>query len=1036
MNIAAPNLENKPSDDAPKKKTFSEEKLRAFILKKIRTIFIPSSVYRLQLNREFTLKKASVLLSYLKKLGIHAVYCSPFFQAAPGSMHGYNVTDPNQINKELGSWEDYLHFCDKLSQSSMGQIADIVPNHMGITGNNNPWWQDVLENGQSSLYADYFDVNWNPVKQELAHKVLIPVLGDFYGKVLENQELFLHYQKGGFYLSYYDHQFPVDPKTYPDILDDPDNYLVKNMGDKNPDLIELLSIITAFKNLPSSHEILQEKKMERSREKEIAKQRLDQLVGRCEDIRVFIDGRLLIYNGNKNDLKSFDAMDQLLNQQPYRLAYWSVAFQEINYRRFFDINDLAALRIEDEKVFLHHHELLFRLIQEGKINGLRIDHPDGLYDPSLYFKRLQREYLLQMLMKEFEEQLRPEGDSSSAREEIDKDSVRQVLDGLFTNEFLSSPPFYIVAEKILDRNETMPGNWSIHGTVGYDYMNALNGLFVKRCNEKRFADLYENFIGHAIDYEGLVYDKKNYFCQLYMASEINELGHRLDFISETNRNYRDFTRNDLTTAIREVIAGFPVYRTYVSSDGLKISERDEKNIHAAIARARNRTPALHSAVYDFLENALLLRLNIEPGSEEMKLYKDFLLRFQQLSGPIMAKGLEDTSFYVYNRLISLNEVGGDPFYFGYTVPDFHEHNLSRNRRWPCSMLSSSTHDTKRSEDVRMRINVLSEIPDEWEQKIKEWADINQKYKTFINEVAEPRRNTEYFIYQTLVGIWPDNPVGSETGRLFIRRIWQYVLKSIREAKIYTNWLKPNEEYEKAVESFVASILSEGEENGFLKSFAAFQERVSFLGKLNSLSATLIKMASPGVVDIYQGNETWNYCLVDPDNRKPVDYKGRKDLLSGIRKKDDENRVDQMSFGAVTPDNMKHLKFYYTMKGLLFRRKHKDLFVGGEYIPVDVKGPKRENIIAFIRKYGKDLVLLAALRFFSELLPDESDIINSQILSGTELIWPKNIESKHGLRDIIRENIITTESKGEDTVIRASDLFQSTCVCMLTADVEE
>nr|MBU1328676.1 malto-oligosyltrehalose synthase [Candidatus Omnitrophota bacterium] len=1012
-------------------KIFSEEKLRTLICRKIKAVFIPSSVYRIQLNREFTFRHAIAMVPYLNELGIEAVYCSPYFQASPGSMHGYNVTDPTRINPEIGSTEDYELFCSTLAHNGLGQIADVVPNHMGITGNNNPWWNDVLENGPSSLYARYFDIDWRPIKQELWGKVLLPVLGNFYGRVLENQDIQLMYRKGEFFLAYFDHRFPVDPKTYPVILEDEAGELVKKMGQENQDYLEYLSVITAFKNLPPTSDIITEKMVERSREKEIAKQRLEILANRCEDIKRFIESRILIFNGNKTDSKSFDPMDQFLNLQPYRLAFWSVASQEINYRRFFDINELAAIRIEDEKVFKHYHELLFNLIKEGKIHGLRIDHPDGLYDPPVYFRRLQREYLVQMVLKE-EEISRAEIQNA---EQVDVDILREALERLLANEFFSLPAFYVVAEKILDRRESLPENWNIHGTVGYDYLNAANGLFVNAENEKAFAKLYEDYIGHGIDFDELVYNKKKFIGLVPMASEINALGHRLDRISETNRKYRDFTRNDLTVAIREVIAGFPVYRTYISPGSTSVSEKDEKYIRIAVAKARKKTPALNPAVYDFLRDVLLLRLNVEPGSEEEELYQDFLLRFQQQTSPIMAKGVEDTSFYIYNRLISLNEVGGDPFYFGYTKKDFHEHNLVCSKRWPYSMITTSTHDTKRSEDARMRINVLSEIPDEWKSKISEWSKFNQGFKTTIEGVSEPRKNTEYFIYQTLIGVWPDEPLTAENQGLFIERIWQYVLKSIREAKIYTNWTQPNTEYEEAVNRFIHAIFAQGTSSDFWKNFVPFQKRIAFFGKFNSLSATLLKISSSGVVDIYQGNETWNYALVDPDNRQCVNFETRKRILNSIKKKTGSKGFGKFMVRSSGEEDLEELKLFYTWKGLCFRRQHKDLFVDGEYIPVEIVGPRENNVVAFIRKRGKQLALVVAGRFFTGWPMDKSANEDSYFWNNTELIWPEGLEVPKRLRDVIISQMVDVVSSKQTAVIKVSDLFQKSCAAILT-NIEE
>lgn len=1016
-------------DEQTIKITFSEEKLRALIVKKMRSVFIPASVYRIQLNREFTFKNAQAIIPYLKDLGVEAVYCSPYFQAAPASMHGYNVTDPNCINLEIGSQEDYEQFCDTLKKNGLGQVVDVVPNHMGVIGNNNNWWLDVLENGPSSLYARYFDIDWKPVKQELEGKVLLPVLGDMYGKVLERQEIKLVFQKGAFLVFYFNHLFPINPKTYPDILEHKLTDLENKLGCEHQDYLEYRSIITAFKNLPADTDLCPEKIFERAREKDIAKNRLEILVGRSEEIKNFIDNLLIAYNGSLADSRSFDLIDRLLNRQYYRLAFWTVASQEINYRRFFDINELAAIRIEDDKVFRHYHEMLFNLVKQGKIQGLRIDHPDGLYNPSEYFRRLQREYLLQMVLKEFEESLK---NDEEKKQKVDVDAVRIMLDNLLINEFSSTSIFYVVAEKILDRREPLPENWNIHGTVGYDYLNVLNGIFIDENNEDKFARLYDNYIGHKINFDELVYNKKKFFGLVYMASEINTLGHRLDRISEVNRNFRDFTRNDLTLAIREVIACFPVYRTYVSPDSFEVSKREEKYISIAVDRAIKKTPALNPAVYGFLKDALLLKLNIEPGSEESQHYRDFLLRFQQLTGPIMAKGVEDTSFYVYNRLLSLNEVGGDPFYFGYSIESFHQNNIVRNKKWPCSMIASSTHDTKRNEDVRMRINVLSEIPDEWEAKINEWSKINLKFKSEIDNVAEPRRNTEYFIYQTLVGAWPDEPMSAMEMNRFAERVWQCVLKSVREAKIYTSWSHANIKYEKAVYKFTKSILNKNISAGFLKSFIPFQKKISFLGQLNSLSATVLKIASPGVVDIYQGNETWWYSLVDPDNRRRVDFELRKNILSITKNDSGENEIKDMLSGSIfNVSKSNYLKIFYTRKGLCFRRQHKDLFIGADYLPVIVKGKRDKNIVAFIRRRGDKIVLIAVGRFFAGCSVGKNFNISSDFWKGTELIWPKDVLFVKKIRDVVTGRVIDLSGKKGAAAIKISELFWTVPLCFMT-----
>ncbi len=1027
------NAENVSPDREPIRKTLSDEKIRSWIYRRLNAAYVPASVYRIQLNQAFTFRDATEQTPYFSELGVAAVYCSPYFQASPGSMHGYNITDPGRLNPEIGPIEAFDAFCAALTENSLGQIVDVVPNHMGVTGNNNPWWNDVLENGPSSPFARYFDIDWSPVKQELRGKVLLPVLGNFYGRVLENQEIRLAYRAGEFFLLYFDHRFPVDPKTYALILADAYGALGTKMRPENPDYLEYLSVLTALKNLPASSESEAERTLERSREKEIAKQRLRLLADRCESVRLFIESRILHFNGDIKDPRSFDDLDRLLNAQSYRLAFWNVASQEINYRRFFDINELAAIRIEDEKVFRHYHEFLFQLVKEGRIQGFRIDHPDGLYDPPVYFQRLQREYLLQMILKGETERSREEGGETV---ELDLEDLRDKIDRLLSNEFSSMTAFYVVAEKILDRKEPLPENWNVHGTVGYDFLNVLNGLFVDSTHEEAFAGLYRNFIGHRIDFDELVYNKKKFFGLVPMASEINALGDRLDRISETNRKYRDYTRNDLTVAIREVIAGFPVYRTYVTPASTSVSERDERYIREAVAKARKKTPALSSAVFDFLRDALLLRLNVEPGSEEEKLYRDFLLRFQQLTGPIMAKGVEDTSFYVYNRLVSLNEVGGDPFFFGHSRSDFHSHNRERNRRWPNSMMTTSTHDTKRSEDVRMRINVLSEIPAEWDARIHEWAGYHCRFKTEVEGHPEPRKNTEYFFYQTLIGIWPDEQAEASRNDPLIERIWQYVLKSVREAKIYTNWVQPDAGYEEAVKRFIFSVLLQGKESAFYRSFLPFQRKISFYAKLNGLSATVLKVASPGVVDLYQGNETWNYSLVDPDNRRPVDFESRKQALRSVAGERSGANPGGRTVSRWTEEGLKTGKLFFTLNGLRFRQAHRDLFIGGEYVPVEVTGPRENCIVAFIRRRGRHLALAAAGRFFTRWPAVPSAENGADFLTGTELVWPEDVELPGKLKDIMTSGSVDVIARGKTAVIRAADLFHWNGAALLTNITDE
>lgn len=983
-------------------KSLYREKIIAFVKKKIDSLVVPTSIYRLQLNRYFNFRDASRVIPYLHRLGIHAVYCSPYFQASPNSMHGYNVTDPGRINAELGTQEDFENFCQELAKHKMTHIADVVPNHMGIVGNNNHWWNDVLENGQSSLYAAFFDIEWDPIKKELKDKVLIPILGDLYGHVLENQEIQLSFREGGFFIQYAEHQFPIDVSTYPYILELGIEELEKTLENSKENFQEYLSVVTAFKNLPQRRDTDPSKAIERNREKEIAKKRLFTLTQTEPTVDAFIQSRAALLNGQKGQPRSFDMLDKLLGEQVYRLAYWRVASEEINYRRFFNINELAALRIEDDRVFEEYHQLLFKLIGQGKIQGLRIDHPDGLYDPPRYFKKIQFGVLYTYLLQEFQKQLTEAEISEILRE----DFLRQILSELLAKEFAGALFIYLVVEKILDRRESMPENWRVHGTVGYDYLNVLNNLFIQKDNGQIWHEIYQEFAQQKIRFDDLVYEKKKFFSLVHMASEINTLGHRLDVISEKNRNYRDFTRNNLSLAIRETIACFPVYRTYIDPGRGMVSKRDEKYILAAIGKAKRRTPAVNPGVYDFLKDILLLKFDPDISEEDRKLYEDFVMRFQQLTGPIMAKGLEDTAFYVYNRFISLNEVGGDPFCFGETIEDFHRHNFQASEQWPYTLTTLSTHDTKRSSDVRMRLNVMSEIPEEWKLALKNWSQINAIHKTMLEGELEPGLNTEYFIYQTLVGTWPDEESDDASYTIFVERMWQCFLKAVREAKVYTSWAEPDEHYEKALHKFVHHILDRSTENPFLSQLIAWQKKISYFGKLNSLSAAVLQLASPGVVDVYQGTELYDYSLVDPDNRRPVDYSLRVSLLQEMRANTEAFPIKKRLAEWVSKGS-DQAKLFILWRGLHIRSKHPYLFLNAEYIPLEVKGPLENHIIAFMRKRDDQFLIVIAARFLVALgNPDKGILPASGAGQETRVGLPVDFDRKESLIDIFTEENVT------------------------------
>ncbi|MGH7255736.1 MAG: malto-oligosyltrehalose synthase, partial [Nitrospirales bacterium] len=801
---------------------------------------IPVSTYRVQFNRNFTFTDAARLAPYWHALGITDCYGSSYLKAVPGSMHGYDLVDPTKFNPEVGTEETYREFIGALQQHGLGHVLDIVPNHMGIGQSANAWWLDVLENGPCARHASFFDVDWHPVKAELENKVLLPILGDQYGIVLENQEIVLSFEDGGFFVSYYSNKLPIDPKTSIAILAFRLDDLTKEVGDNDPHLQELQSIITSLRHLPARNDMNPEKISERYREKDIVKRRLHTLTTESDVLAQYLRNNVERFNGTKGDPRSFDLLDEILNHQAYRLSYWRVASDEVNYRRFFDINELAAIRMEDPEVFRETHQLIFRLLEEGSVTGLRIDHVDGLYDPGGYLRQLQGWALKEWGIK---------------RDENPK-------------------PLFLVVEKILAKDEPLPESWPVHGTTGYEVLNLVNGLFVNTRNERAFTDLYARLRGAHINYDDLAYESKKLIMRTSMAGETHVLGHHLNRISERDRRSRDFTLYSLTHAIREVIACFPVYRTYVTDGPEDVLDRDRAYIRLAVAKAKRRNPALTGLVFDFLRD-LLLKQADERTRHDRELQTGFAMKFQQATSPVTAKGIEDTAFYNYNRLMSLNEVGGEPEHFGVSLATFHKRMRERHANWPLGLSASSTHDTKRSEDVRARINVLSELPQAWKTHLTQWTKLNKRHKTEVDGQLAPDRNEEYLLYQNLIGSWPLEELTGDLDdagcRQYVERIHAYMHKALKEAKIHSSWVNPNQAYDEAVRRFVDAILDRAKPNPFLDEFLPFQAQIAQYGMYNSLSQTLVKMAAPGSPDFYQGTELWDFSLVDPDNRRPVDY---------------------------------------------------------------------------------------------------------------------------------------------------------------------
>lgn len=913
---------------------------------------VPRVTYRLQFNPDFTFDDAARIVPYLADLGVSHCYASPIFRARAGSQHGYDICDHSQLNPDLGGEEGFERFHQALQSFGLGLILDVVPNHMGIGDRSNTWWQDVLENGPSSIYAPYFDIDWNPVRLELENKVLLPILEDQYGRVLESGKLRLAYEDGAFWLYHYETKLPITPDTYIGILAEHLDALVEELGEEDPAVQELRSIITAIGYLPERTDQSPEKIAERNREKEVIKRRLAVLCLANPMIYDAIDESVRAFNGIVGDQRSFDKLDRLLNAQPYRLAFWRVATEEINYRRFFDVNDLAAIRVELPDVFRDTHQLVFQLLAEGKVDGLRIDHPDGLWDPPRYFQQIQEGYRAARARA-------TDGLAETCPE-------RFPYDGTVTDH-ATEDSLYVVAEKILGEGEPLPRTWAVDGTTGYEFLNLVNGLFVDGTNCKTLDRIYTDFTDYKTKFGDLVNSTKKMIMLVSLASEINALSAHLERIAEAHRWYRDFTLNSLTYAIREVIACLPVYRTYIVGAADSADARDEAYIEQAVKGAKRRNPRTAETIFDFIRDTLLLRNLYDFQEEDRHLVRDFVMKFQQVSGPVMAKGVEDTAFYVFNRLVSLNEVGGNPEQFGITVQAFHQQNVERVGQWPHSMLTTSTHDTKRSEDVRARINVLSEMPREWRSALARWSRLNARRKRDVDGDLAPSRNDEYLLYQTLVGAWPDEPVEPSEFARFRDRIAQYMLKATKEAKVRTSWVNANEAYDSTVRNFVFRVLPDNPRDTFRKDMATFQRRVAFFGRFNALSQVLLKLTVPGVPDLYQGTELWAMMLVDPDNRQPVDYGHRQALLATLRER-----------AAVTPDLTElarklveasadgQIKLYLTHRVLAFRRDHDSLFAEGEYRPLEVSGAKEANVVAFARTLGDEAALVVAPRLVVRL----------------------------------------------------------------------
>jgi (1->4)-alpha-D-glucan 1-alpha-D-glucosylmutase len=968
---------------------------------------IPSATYRLQFNRTFTFQDARALAGYFQALGISHCYASPYFKARADSMHGYDIADHNALNPSIGDEADYNAWVAELHAHGLGQVLDTVPNHMGIGEQNNQWWQDVLENGPSSPYASFFDIDWTPIKPELENSVLLPILGDQYGRVLENQELRLAYADGAFTLHYWETTLPVAPRTYALVLQPVLEHLTGVLAPDDEHILELQSIITALSHLPPRTETDPARIAERHREREIIKRRLQTLTEQSAQVQTAVEQVVVEFNGIPGDSTSFNRLDELIRAQIYRLSYWRVAAEEINYRRFFDVNDLAAIRMERPEVFAFTHRLIMRLLSEGAVDGLRVDHPDGLWDPAGYFLQLQKAYQIEHCRRMFLAE-NPDGEAEWPALEA---ALGEQFDALAQDDPASPDlrllPLYV--EKILSRGEQLPAGWTVEGTSGYDFLNLVNGLFVDGANEKAFNELYAAFIRTKINFADLVYQQKKLTMRVSLASEINVLAHMLDRISERSRYFRDFTLNSLTDAIREVIACFSVYRTYITGHEGGIDKRDQAAIEGAISRAKRRNPATDQSIFEFIRRMLLLEYPVVFDEEARQAQLEWVMKFQQCTGPVMAKGLEDTAFYIYNRLISLNEVGGEPQHFGIPVAAFHRQNVERVRRWPHAMLTTSTHDTKRSEDVRRA-------------RLNRWSRLNRRKKPVVDGQPVPDRNEEYLLYQTLAGTWPFETMSAAEHAVYVDRIVAYMLKALREAKVNTSWVNPNTAYDQAVETFVRTILDPAPANEFLGDLGAWS------GMLNSLAQTLIKLTAPGVPDIYQGNELWDLSLVDPDNRRPVDYASRARMLREMQKRSARagSELPALIEELVADRKQGGIKLYLTQQVLRYRQAHAALFADGDYLPIETTGKQAEHLCAYGRVAEDEAVVVVAPRLLHRHISSGGWPITS---AGSDLWQATTLELPAALaapgsrfRDVLSGQIVIAVEQDGSTVVPVDEVF--------------
>lgn len=873
----------------------------------------PRATYRLQFTPNFDFNKAADLAAYLRDLGVSHLYASPWLKPRSGSAHGYDVIDHGQLNPELGGESGFARLSDALQSSQLGHLVDFIPNHMGVGGADNAWWLDVLEWGPDSAYADWFDIDWEPGPASRRNKLLVPFLGNQYGTELENGHLRLAFdeEQGSFAVwAYETHKLPICPLHYGRIWREEHRELDR-LGD-------------AFGQLP--------KRYKDTGAAERLKADLAALVRESRSMKTVIQRCIKRFTGTPRRWDTWKNLNELIQLQHWRPAFFRVASDDINYRRFFNINELAGIRMENLAVFEHTHRLVFDLMKAGALDGIRIDHVDGLHNPKAYLDRL-----------------------------------RTSLDALSKE---SRP--YIVVEKILAPHEGLREDWPIDGTTGYEFATQALGVLVDPSGEEELTRAYVEFTRQGTEFPNILRSSKLQIIENEMAGELHGLARDAAAIARSNPHTTDFTENVLRRALTQIVACFPVYRTYVDHIG-EPSPEDRRDLQWALERARAQEMEVDPSVFDFLAGLLSGEMPPIRGGFSRTAILRFAARLQQYTVPVMAKGLEDTALFRYTRLLALNEVGSRPDQFGISLAAFHKTNANRQKRWPNSMLGTSTHDTKLGEDARARLAVLSEIPSEWERQIRAWTRILRAGIGGGEGDAPPDRNHEYFFYQLLISTWPPeltlpNEIDAETLEAYAQRVTGAMIKAVREAKIQTSWMAPNAAYEAAVTAFVERALDANRSQAFLSQFRPFQERVARLGMQNSLVQVVIKLTAPGVPDIYQGSELWNLNMMDPDNRRPVDFERRRKMLA--QQFEDSCRCQRVTAEfASWHDGAIKLDLLSTI--LRYRREHPSLFAEGQYQPINAEGEYADRIVAYLRQSESERLIVACARF-----PAESEGVSS------------------------------------------------------------